>query len=53
MFVEFILFAAYYKSAKNLAHTPHKILLCIVIPYVNRTSTLAEAVLKDSGNVQA
>ena len=53
LFVVFRLFAAYSISAKNLAHTTHKLLLCIFVPDVNRNTKIAESVLKDFGNVQA
>ena len=53
LFVGFRFFSAYSISAKKLTHTPHKLLLCIFGPDVNRNSTLVEAVLKDFGNVQA
>ena len=53
LFVGFRLFAAYYISTKKLAHTTHKLLLCIVIPDVNSNAMIAEAVLKDFGKFQA
>ena len=52
MFLGFRIFSAYYISVKKLAHTPNKIFLWIVGPYVNRNSIIAEAVIKDFGNVQ-
>ena len=53
LFVGFRLFSAYSISGKKLAHTPHKIFLCIVIPYVNRNATPVESVLKDFEKVQS
>ena len=46
MFVVFILLAPYPISAKNLAHNPNKLFLCIIRPDVDWNVILAEAGLK-------
>ena len=53
LFVGFVFSAAYYISVKKLAHTPHKLFLCVVVTDANMNAVLVEAVLKDFGNVQA
>ena len=46
MIVGFRFFSAYFIIAKNIAHTPHKLFLFIVVPDVNRNSKLAEVALE-------
>ena len=53
MFVGFRCIAPYCINPKKIAHTPHKIFLYIIILDVDWGATLAEAVLKDLGNVKA
>ena len=51
--VWFGLLAPYPISAKKLAHTPHKLLLCIIRPDIYWEATLMGEVLKDLVNVKA
>ena len=51
--VRFILLAPYPISVKKFAHTPYKLFLGIIGPYIDGDSTLAESVLKDLGNVKS
>ena len=37
----------------NLAHTPHKIFLHIIRPYIDQNVVLAEAVLNNLGNIES
>ena len=47
LFVGFRLLSPYPIIAKNLAHTPHKLFMCIVRKDVDWGATIAKEVLKD------